>query len=114
MGTGRKEKADRCTARVPNEVGGGKRRCLRGTWVVIDGKKLCKVHAKRLHGVSPLQRYLMFGGSGFVPEGGWEDFVDSAASAETLRDKAVGDDLRWWQVIDSRSRAILFSNENPK
>lgn len=56
-----------------------------------------------------MKRYLVFGGTNYYPEGGWDDFFGSADSmleAVTMVAKEmIGDE--WWQIVDTTTGEIV-------
>ena len=51
------------------------------------------------------QRFVVFSGDQFYPDGGWSDFRSSHATiAEAREAPAPGD---WWQIVDLKTGVIV-------
>jgi len=58
-----------------------------------------------------VDRFLLFSGSRYYPQGGWADFVGSFVSAEAAIAAVVPAVARtdWWQVIDGVTGEVIVS-----
>ncbi len=61
-------------------------------------------------------RFLLFYGSRYYPDGGWEDFKGSFESTTDARaavplDPKTGGDGFWWHIVDTEIPAIVASGK---
>lgn len=63
-----------------------------------------------------MKRYLVFGGSRYYPEGGWEDFKGSFDTVDECV-KPTDEDgesfwIDWWHVVDSQTGSVVAKYDN--
>jgi hypothetical protein len=51
-----------------------------------------------------MKRYLLFCGTQYYPNGGWEDFRNSYRS---LREAEINADGDWWHIVDAATGQIV-------
>ena len=64
-------------------------------------------------------RFLVFAGSDYYPDGGWEDFIgaypsqtEAVSVAQAQHERRKQHD-RWWHVVDLDTRTIVASDVKP-
>lgn len=54
-----------------------------------------------------MKNFLVFIGSHYYPDGGWEDFKQSFDSEEEALSYISNQDGDWWQIVDVQSGKIV-------
>lgn len=54
-----------------------------------------------------MDRFLLFGGDNYYPQGGWGDFKGSFTSGEAAIREAANWGWDWWHVIDLMDGAVV-------
>jgi len=54
--------------------------------------------------------YFLFAGKTDNPEGGWRDFVSSFTFPHEAMLYVAREKYNWWQVIDVRTREIIYEH----
>lgn len=56
-------------------------------------------------------RYFLFGGDHYYPQGGWSDFLGAFPSVEAAKERVLTLPVEWWEVVDSETLTVVASSK---